>query len=126
VVLGGASARADVVDDPLARQEARQRQALVATIGTPRCTRDDACWAVPVGARPCGGPEVYLVASRDSAAVDTVRRLARAHADTRRAQNQRAGRLGICTVLSEPAVRCDTVTQRCELVDGTPAGVMVR
>ncbi len=127
-VLAGAflapAAWADGSADQLARQEAAQRQALEAAIGTPRCSGDAACWAVPVGTRPCGGAEAYLPASRETSSMDKVQRLAKAHAATRKAQNAQGGRMGICMVLPEPAVRCAPNTQRCELVDN--AAVIAR
>ncbi|MFO0124332.1 MAG: hypothetical protein ACK520_17975 [Inhella sp.] len=129
-VLAGAflapAAWADGSVDKLARQEAAQRQALEAAIGTPRCSADSACWAVPVGARPCGGAEDYLPASRETSAATKVQALAKAHAATRKAQNAQGGRMGICMVLPEPAVRCAPSTQRCELVDAAAGAATAR
>ncbi len=104
----------------LAAREAEQRRALDAAIGTPRCEIDAQCWAVPVGARPCGGPESYLPASRLTSDAAKVRQAARALADTLSAQHQASGRMGICSVLPEPAARCDGDRRRCVLGASDP------
>ncbi len=109
-----ASAHADPGAD-LTQREQAQRTALTLAIGTPRCTHDAQCWAVPVGARPCGGPEVYWPASKATADAARVASLAADLATTRRAQHQAQGRVGVCTFLPEPTVRCDAASQRCVL-----------
>jgi hypothetical protein len=102
----------------LAQRETAQRQALTAAIGTPRCESDAQCWAVPVGARACGGAESYLPASRATAEAAKVQQAAAALAATRSAQYQASGRMGICTVLTEPVARCEAAKKRCVLDDG--------
>lgn len=98
--------------------------ALKAAIGEPRCRTDAACWAVPVGARPCGGPETYWPASRETSDPKHVTRLAEAWAATQRERAQASGRMGVCTVTPMPAMRCNAQTQRCEAVPAE--GVVAR
>lgn len=100
----------------LTATEARQRAALMAAIGTPRCTADSQCQVIGIGARPCGGAESHAAYSTLTASPPKLKRLAQAHASTRRTQDSNSGRMGICMVLPEPKVQCQSVAQRCELV----------
>jgi len=115
MAMAWAQAACSAPPGDLAAREAAQRRALDAAIGSPRCDSDAQCWAVPVGARPCGGAESYLPASRLTADAGKVRQAALALAGTRSAQHQASGRMGICMVLPEPAARCDGASRRCVL-----------
>jgi hypothetical protein len=114
LLMGGQAACADATGD-LARREAQQLRALEAAIGTPRCSIDSQCWAVPVGAKPCGGPESYLPASTLTADRAKVQVRAADLAATRRKQHELSGRVGICIALPEPPSRCELKVQRCSL-----------
>lgn len=89
-------------------------EALKAAIGEPRCLTDASCWAVPIGSRPCGGPETYWPASHDTSDSKQVARLAEAWAATQRNRAQVSGRLGVCTVTPMPVMRCNPKARLCE------------
>lgn len=114
--LGVSVRAAEPVSPGAPAPDIAQRAALKAAIGVPTCRSDAACWAVPVGARPCGGPEEYWPASRETADIGQIRRLAEDLAATRRGQHQASGRMGACVVMPEPASRCAPEIKRCELV----------
>jgi hypothetical protein len=103
--------------------EARQRTALMAAIGTPQCSADRDCGVIGIGARACGGAESHAAYSTRNTDAAQLKQLAEAHASTRRQQHSSNQRMGICTVLPEPAARCNTSAQRCELVPANGATV---
>lgn len=82
-----------------------------ALIGEPSCTSVAQCRAVPLGAKPCGGPWSYVVystESTDAAALADV--VARYNALEARL-NRREGRVSDCQFVSRPLLDC--VDGRC-------------
>ncbi len=104
--IGAAPTRAAA---PVADFEARllaDRERIDVMIGDARCTRDDECRIVGIGARACGGPEAYRAwstAVTDGAALQAI---VDRDAATRREQLSRMGIAQTCDVLPVPGVRC--------------------
>lgn len=86
-------------------------------IGKASCREDRHCRSLPLGARACGGPEIYRAYSLLNGDEASLQQLAQEHAQARRAQIQGKGRVGICQVLPDPGARCDPQQQRCVLRD---------
>lgn len=85
-------------------------------IGKASCTADTQCRSLPLGQRACGGPELYRAYAAGAAEARLIE-LARQHRQTRRAQREGNGRVGICQLLADPGARCDQQQQRCVLRD---------
>ena len=112
----GAPAPVPVDAKALADLSSRQRAALTAAVGTPRCAADAQCKAQAVGHRACGGPESYIVYSTLNAKPAQVQKLAEEHTATRKLQSEASGMMSTCVMLMEPAVRCNAQTRLCEAV----------
>lgn len=85
---------------------AARRAQLRGLIGEPRCERVEQCRAVPLGAKPCGGPWRYVVFS--TATTDSVR-LAKAAAEytaLEAEQNRRTGAVSDCRFVAAPSLSC--------------------
>jgi cytochrome c553 len=99
-------------------------------VGTARCETERQCRAVGLGSRPCGGPERYLAWSVAETDERTLMDLAATYAEQRRALNEAIGRLGTCSILPEPGVRCEPAPSggrgRCVVVPGTRGGAALR
>lgn len=80
------------------RVEIRER------VGTPAAEEGASCRAIPLGAKPCGGPRSYLVfstAATDSASLDT---LVREYNRLDRRLNELEGRISDCMLVTEPSL----------------------
>lgn len=75
-------------------------------VGTASCRSDDQCRVLPLGSKPCGGPESYLAWSTEGTDARALESLAARYAQARRARNQRLGLVSDCAIVPEPAVRC--------------------
>ena len=82
------------------------RAAMLSAIGDAPCARSEQCRAVPVGAKPCGGPRGYLaysVTTTDSARLATiVGEYTRLDAEN----NRRTGAISDCSITPRPPVAC--------------------
>ena len=91
-------------DEARVRELEQQARALAKTDG---CDRADQCSAAPMGAKPCGGPQTYLVyckATTDEAA------LLRALDELKHAEesyNRSAGIVSDCGITPQPGVRLE-------------------
>jgi hypothetical protein len=94
--------RATTPADP----SAELRGEIVRLIGTSACRDDGQCRALPLGSKPCGGPEGYLAWSTAATDARQLEALASRYKAARQAHNQRLGLMSDCAVLPEPAVRC--------------------
>lgn len=82
------------------------RQDIERVIGDAACRDDSQCRVLPLGAKPCGGPEAYLAYSTERTDVRQLKALASRYEEARSIRNQRLGLVSDCSVLPEPAVRC--------------------
>jgi hypothetical protein len=104
--------RAAVPDD----SAAELRGEIVRLIGSAACRDDSQCRALPLGSKPCGGPEGYVAWSTAQTDARLLEALASRYKDARQARNQRLGLMSDCAVVPEPPVRCVPVA------DATAAG----
>jgi hypothetical protein len=77
------------------------------------CNTDAQCRTVPLGAKPCGGPEAYLPYSTSRNQEASVRDLAGRYSKERAAEHQRRGMAGDCMMVPDPGAVCRAGT--CEL-----------
>lgn len=75
-------------------------------IGDAACRDDSQCRVMPLGAKPCGGPEAYVAYSTARTDERQLEALASRYREARSARNQRLGLVSDCSVVPEPAVRC--------------------
>jgi hypothetical protein len=80
------------------------------------CTADAQCRTVPVGAKPCGGPEAYQAYSTARISPDKAQALAERYRKERQAENERSGLASDCRMLMDPGARCRAGT--CQLGTG--------
>ena len=89
--------------DTLAQLRALERDAA--------CSSDQQCHTVPLGERPCGGPEAYLAFSSARHDPAKVAELAARYRKERSEANAREGVAGDCRVILDPGASC--VAGRC-------------
>jgi hypothetical protein len=82
------------------------RREIERLIGDAACRDDGQCRALPLGAKPCGGPEAYVAWSTASTDARQLEALAARYREARSARNQRLGLVSDCAVVPEPPVRC--------------------
>jgi hypothetical protein len=70
------------------------------------CDVSQQCHTLPLGAKPCGGPEGYLPWSSKNNDGAALRDLAARHTALRRAENARSGMLSTCSVTPDPGATC--------------------
>ena len=84
-----------------------------ALIGNASCSDASQCRVLPIGARPCGGPEGYLAYSTSSAPEDQLLALAERHKQERAKVHAESGVLSDCRFMPPPAAVC--VAGTCQL-----------
>lgn len=82
------------------------RAQITRLIGSAACRNDNQCRALPLGSKPCGGPEGYLAWSTEGTDVRALEAAAERYKEARRARHERLGLMSDCAVVPEPAVRC--------------------
>jgi hypothetical protein len=101
------------------------RDEILRLVGTASCREDSQCRSLPMGSKPCGGPEGYLAWSTAATDARQLEALAARYKEARQARNQRSGLMSDCAVVAEPAVRCVATSDgsggRCEAVRGRGA-----
>lgn len=70
------------------------------------------CRAVPVGAKACGGPKAYLVASVRNAAFEALQSKSQEHQEMEKLYNEQNQMMSDCSVVTEPEMQC--VDSRCQ------------
>ena len=86
---------------------ASARAALDAAVGEARCRADAECRTLPAGARPCGGPSVWVAYADAPGQRERLQPLAQALARAEQADHAASGRMSICQVLPDPGARCE-------------------
>lgn len=108
---------ADVTSKDLAALRELQkvyRDALKATIKLD-CRAQSDCVAVAFGAKACGGPEGYLVASRTASDMQNVNEKSRKEIEVSEKINVLAGLASNCAFQMPPALVCASSTSKCEI-----------
>lgn len=77
-----------------------------AEIGDAGCDTSSQCKTVPVGSKPCGGPEGYLAYSTKRGDSARIVRLAAEHAAARKGQDERSGMISNCMMMMDPGATC--------------------
>ncbi|MCW5634226.1 MAG: hypothetical protein KIT17_12910 [Rubrivivax sp.] len=105
------------------------RDEILRKIGDAACRDDSQCRALPLGSKPCGGPEGYLAWSTLDTGARELEALATRYREARVARNRQLGLVSDCAVVPEPAVRCVAAAAgvagsgTCRVVPG-PSGPM--
>ena len=95
--------------------------AISSEIGNAKCTQDNQCDAIPIGANPCGGPEAYKVFSTAVSDAGLLNKLANQHHLVRKTLVKKLGLMGACVVIPKPKVQCKN--NKCTAVE-TPQNVV--
>jgi len=83
------------------------------------CTSDAQCRTVPVGAKPCGGPETYLPYSTAREQPAKVAQIAERYSREREAKFKSMGVAGDCMIVTDPGAVCRAGS--CQAADGAKA-----
>lgn len=77
-----------------------------AGIGDARCDSQAQCRTLPIGEKACGGPEIWLAWSADSASGDVLTAWAAELAALQRRRNARSGIQSTCVYNADPGAIC--------------------
>ena len=95
--------------------------AFAALIGDAACDDDSQCRTLPVGSKPCGGPEYYLAWSTKRTDVAALRQAAAG--DVSPPGSRRPGEVSTCVVVTDPGAYCARATGPDAGAAQTPGGV---
>jgi len=98
----------------LEQRIATTQSRIVALIGTASCTASAQCAALPMGAKPCGGPAGHLAYSTVASDPVLLQSLADEHAALSRELNRLLGLASDCSVVMPAPLAC--VQGRCAFV----------
>lgn len=84
-------------------------------IGKAECSSDSQCQALPIGARPCGGPASYLAWSTAKTSSSDIQALADRFRAEQQERNARSGMVSDCRAIAPPAAVCRA--GECQLTD---------
>jgi hypothetical protein len=90
-------------------------------IGTPACTDNAQCHTLPLGARPCGGPQSYVAWSSAHTDGAALRALGLRYQEQQRARDAAAGMVSDCRFIPDPGALCRAGT--CQLNASGPAAI---
>lgn len=99
----------DTTKQPLTEKIAKTKKEidqLVATSG--KCTEDRDCVALPIGEKPCGGPERYIVYSKRSPKSSEISKLAAAYLTHRKTENSSSIDMSDCQFITAPKIECNS------------------
>lgn len=88
-----------------------------AMIGSAACSDASQCRTLPIGARPCGGPEGYLAYSTSTTPEAELHALAERYKQERTDAHAKSGAMSDCRFMPDPGAVC--VAGTCQLA---PAG----
>lgn len=88
-------------------------------VGAASCTSSAQCRTLPIGARPCGGPDFYLPWSSPHPNEAGLLALAQRSRSERKAEAERSGELSTCQHLADPGAVC--VAGTCQLATPSTA-----
>lgn len=105
---------------PAAQGEAAATVAeLKRLVGAASCSSSAQCRTLPVGARPCGGPDFYLAWSSPHPNQAGLLALAERSRSQRKAESERTGELSTCQHIPDPGAVC--VAGACQLATPSTA-----
>ena len=119
LLLGACQAQTGAASPPPSgpADEAALLARLRTAVGDARCSSDAQCRSLPIGEKPCGGPERWMAWSSSSPQADQMPGWAAELAALARQRNERSGMLSNCLYQPDPGAVCQA--QRCVL--GAPA-----
>lgn len=82
------------------------REQLLQLVQDKSCTSSQQCRSLPLGAKPCGGPEGYLAWSTAHADAAAVAQMAERYRQERKAEHERRGVASDCRFLPDPGAVC--------------------
>lgn len=85
-------------------QSAEVYQQIRGLVGDAKASNASFCRKVPLGHRPCGGPESYLVYSAEGIDETKLLALVAQYGSLRQAEHQASGMLSTCEVIPEPGI----------------------
>jgi hypothetical protein len=91
-------------------------------IGDAACDSQDQCHTIAVGHKACGGPGSYLAWSSKNVDAAKLNELVRRQAAAEQAENQRAGMISDCRLVTDPGAVCRAGRCQLQTGDGTSAG----
>ena len=97
------------LDGPLAQLQLDTRQLqlrLDKLTEDKSCSHDNQCKVIPVGARPCGGPEAYMLYSTGQTDEKMLQYTAERYQQLKRKQNDKLGLVSTCQMLMAPMASC--------------------
>lgn len=100
--------RADL-DGPLAQLQVDTRQLfqrLVRLTDDKQCDSDNQCEVLPVGNRPCGGPEQYMAYSTTNTDQKLLQYTQERYSKLKSEQQKRLGMVSTCQTLPKPTAVC--------------------
>ncbi|MCO7225374.1 hypothetical protein [Pleionea sp. CnH1-48] len=80
--------------------------------GNKSCQTNAECKSIGLGARPCGGPDKYLIYSQTATDVDALKEVVARYNKRKRQGNEKSGAVGICVVAPKPLTEC--IQNRCQ------------
>ncbi|WP_455204302.1 hypothetical protein [Kaarinaea lacus] len=92
--------------EQLKTMQAEIMSAISSEIGNAKCTQDNQCDAIPIGANPCGGPEAFKVFSTAVSDAGLLNKLSNQHHIVRKTLVKKLGLMGACVVIPKPKVQC--------------------
>lgn len=108
------------LDGPLAQLQLDTRQLqlrLERLTENKECQQDNQCKVIGVGARPCGGPDQYLIYSTLHTDEKMLSYTNDRYQKLKKQQNEKLGMMSTCQMLTPPVSAC--VAQKCTI--GQPA-----
>lgn len=88
-------------------------------VGAASCSSSTQCRTLPIGARPCGGPDFYLAWSSPHPDEASLLALAERSRSQRKAEASRTGELSTCQHIPDPGAVC--VAGACRLATPSSA-----
>ena len=73
---------------------------------TEGCTSSADCGLLPIGNKPCGGPEAYMAYSKTNSDVAALEEMGKQYEEMRRQYNKDNQMMGTCQVTPKPNVSC--------------------
>ena len=70
------------------------------------CTSSADCGLLPMGAKPCGGPEAYIAYSKNNSDEAKLQKMAQSYKESRQKYNEENQMMGTCVVTPKPRVSC--------------------
>lgn len=73
---------------------------------TEGCTSSTDCGLLPIGNKPCGGPEAYMPYSKTNSDVAALEKMGKQYEEMRKQYNKDNQVIGTCQVTPKPNVSC--------------------